>query len=67
MIIDDTKCGLCCEPQDYISVENNLKWFIDNADSEEILNMGARGRENLEKNLTRKVSVRKYEEEILKL
>ena len=67
MIIDDTKCGLCCEPQDYESVENNLKWFIDNADSEEIINMGARGRENLERNLTRTVSVRKYEEEILKL
>ena len=40
---------------------------IDNAGSEELKAMGARGRENLEKNLTRNVSVRKYAEEILKL
>lgn len=42
-------------------------YYIPDAGSEELKAMGARGRENLEKNLTRNVSVRKYAEEILKL
>ena len=66
-LIEDTHGGLCCEPGEYDKVEENLRWFIDNAGSEELKAMGARGRENLEKNLTRNVSVRKYTEEILKL
>lgn len=40
---------------------------IENAGSGELKAMGTRGRENLEKNLTRAVSVRKYAEEILEL
>ncbi|MFR0840582.1 MAG: hypothetical protein ACLSH0_04985 [Mediterraneibacter faecis] len=48
-------------------MEENIRWFIENAGSDELKMMGARGRENLEKNLTRDVSVRKYAEEILKL
>lgn len=40
---------------------------MDYAGSEELKAMGARSRENLEKNLTRNVSVQKYAEEILKL
>ena len=40
---------------------------FENAENSELKAMGARGRENLEKNLTRNVSVRKYAEEILKL
>lgn len=63
-LIEDTHGGLCCEPGEYDKVEENLRWFIDNAGSEELKAMGARGRENLEKNLTRNVSVRKYTEEI---
>ena len=66
-IIEDTKGGLCCEPGEYDKVEENIRWFIDNAGNSELKAMGARGRENLEKNLTRNVSVRKYAEEILKL
>lgn len=66
-IIEDTKGGLCCEPGEYDKVEENIRWFIDNAGSEELEAMGTRSRENLEKNLTRNVSVQKYAEEILKL
>ena len=66
-IIEDTKGGLCCEPGEYDKVKENIRWFIDNAGSEELKAMGARSRENLEKNLTRNVSVQKYAEEILKL
>lgn len=66
-LIEDTEGGLCCEPGEYDKVEKNIRWFIENAGSDEIVQMGVRGRENLEKNLTRDVSVRKYADEILKL
>lgn len=66
-LIEDTHCGLCCEPGEYDRIEENIHWFINNAGNEKINQMGIRGRENLEKNLTRDVSVRKYAEEILKL
>lgn len=66
-LIADTHGGLCCEPGDYDKVEKNVRWFIENAGSSELKDMGTRSRENLEKNLTRNVSVRKYAEEILKL
>lgn len=59
-IVEDTKDGLCCEPGEYDKVEENIRWFIENAGNSELKAMGARGRENLEKNLTRNVSVRKY-------
>lgn len=65
-LIEDTQGGLCCEPGDYDKVEENIWWFIDHADGEEMKQMGSRGRKNLENNLTRNVSVRKYSEEILK-
>lgn len=57
-IIEDTKGGLCCEPGEYDQVEENIRWFIENAGSEKLKAMGARSREKLEKNLTRNVSVR---------
>lgn len=66
-LIEDTQGGLCCEPGEYDKVEENIRWFIENAWNDEMKAMGARSRENLEKNLTRNVSVRKYAEEILKL
>lgn len=66
-LIEDTHGGLCCEPGEYDQVEKNIRWFIDNAGSSEIKDMGIRSRDNLEKNLTRDVSVRKYAEEIMKL
>lgn len=66
-LIEDTHGGLCCEPGEYDKVEENIRWFIENAGSSELDEMGSRSRKNLEKNLTRNVSVRKYAEEILKL
>lgn len=66
-IIEDTQCGLCSEPGDYKAVLENLQWFIDHAGTDELNQMGVRSRENLVKNLTRDVSVKKYAEEILKL
>lgn len=66
-LIENTYGGLCCEPGEYDKVEKNIRWFIDNAESEEVKQMGIRNRENLVKNLTKNVSVQKYAEEILKL
>ena len=59
-LIEDTHCGLCCEPGEYDKVEENIRWFVENVGNGELKAMGARGRKNLEKNLTRNVSVRKY-------
>lgn len=66
-IIEETKCGLVSEPGDYKKVQENLQWFIENADSDKVAAMGERGRRNLVKNLSKDVSIRKYRREILKL
>ena len=66
-LIEETCGGLCCEPGEYDKIEENIRWFIQNSTSDEVKEMGVRSRKNLEKNLTRNVSVKKYEEEILKL
>lgn len=66
-LIEDTYSGLCCEPGEYDNIEKNICWFIKNAGSETITEMGIRGRKNLEKNLTKNVSVKKYIKEMLEL
>lgn len=66
-IIEETQGGLCSDPGDYDTVERNIQWFIDNAGTGAVVEMGKRSRENLGRNLTRDVSVKKYMEEILKL
>ncbi|MDM8209862.1 glycosyltransferase family 4 protein [Mediterraneibacter glycyrrhizinilyticus] len=66
-IVEETEAGLCAEPGDYESVEQNLKRFIENAGTGELIAMGQRSRKNLVQNLTRDVSVRKYMEEISNL
>lgn len=64
-LIEETKGGLCCEPGDYKSVKKNIQWFLDNAGSGEIENMGRRGHAYLTEHLTREKSIRKYIKEIL--
>lgn len=66
-IIEVTHGGLCSDPGDYEAIAENLKWFIENSDTDKVVEMGKRSRENLVQNLTREVSVRKYAEEIVKL
>jgi glycosyltransferase involved in cell wall biosynthesis len=65
-IIDETKSGLCCEPGDYESIERNIRWFLENDDSDEIAQMGIRGRTNLIRNLRSETAIRSYASEILK-
>lgn len=64
LIVEETQCGLVCNPGDYEQIKENIQWFIDNAGIESVLAMGKSGREYLVKNLTKDVSVKKYIEEI---
>lgn len=66
-IIEQTKSGLCSSPSDYKSLEQNIRWFIENANTEKITEMGKRSRKNLLENLTMEASIKKYAKEILKL
>lgn len=66
-IIEETNGGLWAEPGDYETIAENLRWFIENAGTDNVAAMGERSRENLVKNLTRSVSIKKYTETILKL
>ena len=64
MLIDEIGCGKCCEPGDYVEVADIIRWYIENANTGEEKKMGMKGREYLERNLTKDVSVRKYVEAI---
>lgn len=66
-LIEECNCGKCCEPGDYVEVADIIRWYIENADSEEEKQMGLNGRKYLEEKLTRDVSVNRYASEILKL
>lgn len=65
LIIGETGCGLCCEPGDYINVEKQIRWFIENAGTLKVAEMGQKGREYLVRHLTKDVSVKKYVDEIV--
>lgn len=67
LIIEETGCGLVAEPGDYKAVEENIRRFIETAGSQELAEMGALGREYLECNLTKDVSVKKYINEIINI
>lgn len=66
-LIEESGCGKCCEPGDYVEVADIIRWYIENAGSEIEAKMGRNGRAYLEERLTRDVSVGKYAEEILRL
>lgn len=64
-IIEETKSGICCEPEDYAAVEDGIKWFLEHAGDSEYMAMGDRGHRNLVENLTKDISIRKYRDAIL--
>ena len=66
-LIEECNCGKCCDPGDYVEVADIIRWYIENAGSDEMKQMGINGRKYLEKKLTRDVSVNRYAMEILKL
>ena len=65
LIMEEIGCGYVCDPGDYEHVARHVRWFIEHAGSEEVTEMGRRGREYLVKNLTRDVSVGKYMDVVL--
>ena len=64
MLIDEIGCGRCCEPGDYVEVADIIRWYIENADTDEERKMGIRGRKYLEEHLTEEISVQKYVEAV---
>ncbi|WP_300768962.1 glycosyltransferase family 4 protein [uncultured Acetatifactor sp.] len=66
-LIENSDCGKCCEPGGYSDVEEIIHWYIDNANTEKVMQMGMNGRKYLEKNLGRNMSIERYAEELLKL
>ena len=67
MLIDEIGCGKCAEPGEYDKIAENVRWFIEYAGSDKLLEMGQRGRKYLEQHLTKELSVAKYLEAIEKL
>lgn len=65
-LIETSGNGYYCEPGDYKSIKKQIHMFL-NTDMNDLKVMGRKGREYLEKYLTKDVSVQKYAEEILKL
>lgn len=65
LIVEEAECGISVEPGDYEAIEALIGKYIKLQGSEKLAEMGARGREYLIRNLTRKVSVEKYRDEIL--
>lgn len=66
-LIEEIGCGRCVSPMAYDEIGETIAWFIERAESEEVCAMGRRGREYLEGNLTKAVSVGKYRDAILGL
>lgn len=63
LIVEDCNCGLCIEPGNYKEISNNIEYILNN--KEEIRLLGLNGRQYLESNLTKEVSINKYKENIL--
>lgn len=66
-LIEECNCGKCCEPGDYVEVADIIRWYIENAGTGEVNEMGQNGRKYLEKNLTKDVSIKKYIDAIGKI
>ena len=59
-LIERSECGKCCSPGDYTGAADLIRWYIDNAGTDEVSRMGASGRAYLEKHLKTSVSIDKY-------
>ena len=63
LIVEECNCGVCIEPGNYKEISNNIEYILNN--KEEIRALGSNGRQYLESNLTKEVSINKYKENIL--
>ncbi len=64
MLIEDSGCGTVAEPGDYKAIEESIRYYIDNKDSERLREMGMAGRRFLDEGLTKDASISKYAEVI---
>ena len=60
LLIEETKCGLVAEPGDYRKVEENIRWFIENGNTDKTMMMGQVGNIYLQQSLTKEISITKY-------
>lgn len=67
LLLEETRGGLVSDPGDYVSIENNIRWFINNCEDNELNEMGKRSRENLCNSLTKEISITKYKQNILEI
>lgn len=65
LIVEESECGRCVEPESYEAIEQLIRYYIDAKDSDELLQMGTKGRSFLVEHFTKDVSLRKYHDEIL--
>ena len=66
LIIEETECGIVSDPRDYDGIRRAIETFI-NSTCSELVETGKKGREYLEKNLTKDVSIEKYRKALLSL
>ena len=59
-IVEESGCGKCCEPGNYVEAADLIRWYIDHAGTSEVKKMGLEGRRYLEINLTKNISIGKY-------
>lgn len=59
-LIEAAGCGKCCAPGEDDKVAEIIRWYIVNAGSEEMREMGTNGRRYLEKHLRKEISIQKY-------
>ncbi|MDK0899077.1 glycosyltransferase family 4 protein [Clostridium perfringens] len=65
LILEESNCGVCSEPSDYKTIENNINYIINN--KEKIKSLGMNGRAYLENYLSKNKSIDKYKKNILEL
>lgn len=65
LILEESNCGVCSEPGDYIGIEKNINYIIENKDV--IKKFGLNGRNYLEEYLSKSRSIDKYIKNILEL
>lgn len=65
LIIEEADCGLSVDPGNYEAIERLIDRYIMLSDTDELQEMGRRGREYLTDSLTKAVSIEKYRNEIL--
>lgn len=64
LIIEDSECGISVDPGDYAAIEGLMEHFIQIKKSDELSEMGRKGREYLVNYLTKDEAVGKYRDEI---